>query len=107
VAGPVWLVNLDRSNTVDHEFIEQYKWSGLFSAVYSCLFLMCATDIFVSYVLCLGLAVRNLALFLCYNISKLTYLLIYSRNHLQLALINREHLPEIVLKIQPFGNSRI
>jgi len=50
-------IHLDRSNTVDHEFIEQCKWFGLFSAVYSCLFLMCATDIFVSYVLCLGLAV--------------------------------------------------
>jgi len=57
VAGQVCLVNLDRSNTVDHEFTEQYKWSGLFSAVCSCLFLMCATDIFVSYVLYLGLAV--------------------------------------------------
>ena len=38
-------IHLDRSNTVDHEFIEQCKWFGLSSAVYSCLFLMCATDI--------------------------------------------------------------
>ena len=39
-------IHLDRSNTVDHEFIEQCKWFGLSSAVYSCLFLMCATDIY-------------------------------------------------------------
>ena len=39
------------------ELIDQYKWFGLFSTVHSCFFLMCATNIyFLSYVLCLGLA---------------------------------------------------
>jgi len=42
------------------EFIERYKWFGLFSTVHSCLFLRCATDI---YVLCLCLALWNSALF--------------------------------------------
>jgi len=56
------------------EFLQQYKWFGLYSTVHSCLY------IFLSYVLCLGPALWNPVLF--YGtmwINLLTDLLTYLR----------------------------
>ena len=60
------------------EFIEhlnmQYKWFGLSSAVHSCLFLICATDImFILYFMSRSISMKS-SIVLCYNIN-ITHLL--------------------------------
>jgi len=52
-----WRVNASWLITLVIEFIKQCKWFGLSSTVHSCLFLVCAADVyFLFYVLFLSLA---------------------------------------------------
>jgi len=58
------------------EFTEQYKWFGLSSKVHSCLFLVCATDVYC-YFTFRPSSIKSSTV-ICYNINKLTYMYLLS-----------------------------
>jgi len=60
------------------EFTGQYKWHGLFSAVHSCSFLVCTTDIYIYFYSMFYVSAKlpiKSSIVLRYSMNKLTYLL--------------------------------
>jgi len=56
------------------EFIEQYKWLGLSSTVHSCLFIVCAADVYF-YFMFMSSSMKSGIVYATILINLLVYLL--------------------------------